>query len=31
MAAVAWHALTLLTFIEEHPEFDDRYKVGGNK
>lgn len=26
MAAVAWHALTLLTFIEEHPEFDDRYK-----
>jgi hypothetical protein len=26
MAAVAFHALTLLTFMEEHPEFDDRYK-----
>ena len=26
MAAVAWHAFTLLTFIEEHPDFDDRYK-----
>lgn len=25
MAAVAWHAFTLLTFIEEHPKFDDRY------
>lgn len=27
MAAVAWHALTLLTFFEEHPQFDDRYKT----
>jgi hypothetical protein len=26
MAAVAWHALTLLTFQDEHPGFDDRYK-----
>jgi hypothetical protein len=26
LAAVAWHALTLLTFVEEHPELDDRYK-----
>lgn len=26
MAAVAWHALTLLTFQDEHPRFDDRYK-----
>lgn len=26
MAAVAFHALTLLTFMVEHPEFDDRYK-----
>lgn len=26
MAAVAWHALTLLTFMEEHPDFDDRFK-----
>ena len=26
MAAVAWHALTLLTFMREHPELDDRFK-----
>jgi hypothetical protein len=26
MAAVAFHALTLLTFMEEQPGFDDRYK-----
>ena len=26
LAAVAWHALTLLTFQAEHPDFDDRYK-----
>jgi hypothetical protein len=26
MAAVAFHALTLITFMEEHREFDDRYK-----
>lgn len=26
MAAVAWHAFTLLTFFYEHPDFDDRYK-----
>lgn len=25
MAAVAFHALALLTFMEEHPDFDDRY------
>lgn len=27
MAAVAFHALTLLTFMDEHPDFDDRYKA----
>lgn len=26
MAAVAFHALALLTFMDEHPDFDDRYK-----
>lgn len=26
MAAVAWHAFNLMTLLEEHPEFDDRYK-----
>lgn len=26
MAAVAFHALALLTFMQEHPEFDDRFK-----
>ena len=25
MAAVAFHALALLVFMEEHPEYDDRY------
>lgn len=30
MAAVAWHAFTLLTFIEEHPGFDDRFKGGAD-
>ena len=29
MAAVAFHAFALLTFIEEHPEFDDRFKKEG--
>ena len=24
MTAVAWHALALLSFIQEHPEMDDR-------
>lgn len=24
--AVAWHALVLATFMDEHPEFDDRYR-----
>ncbi|MGE5612655.1 MAG: dATP/dGTP diphosphohydrolase domain-containing protein, partial [Bacillota bacterium] len=24
--AVAWHALTLATFMDEHPDYDDRYK-----
>lgn len=27
MAAVAFHALTLLTFMDEQPDFDDRYKA----
>ena len=27
MAAVAFHALTLLTFMKEHPQLDDRYKT----
>lgn len=26
VTAVAWHAFALLTFIEEHPDFDDRFK-----
>lgn len=26
MAAVAFHALALLTYMDEHPEFDDRYR-----
>lgn len=26
MSAVAFHAFSLLTFMQEHPEFDDRYK-----
>lgn len=26
MAAVAFHALTLLTFMDEQPDFDDRFK-----
>jgi len=26
LTAVAFHAFTLLTFAEEHPEFDDRFK-----
>ena len=26
MAAVAFHAFTLLTFMTEHPGFDDRYR-----
>lgn len=30
MAAVAWHALTLLTFFEDFPEYDDRYKGEDN-
>lgn len=27
LAAVAWHSFTLLTFIEEHPDFDDRFST----
>jgi hypothetical protein len=27
MAAVAWHAFALLTFLSEHPDFDDRYRA----
>lgn len=30
MAAVAFHALTLLTFMDEHPNHDDRYKETPN-
>jgi len=26
MVAAAWHCFTLLTFIDEFPEFDDRFK-----
>lgn len=26
ITAVAWHAFALLTFMEEHPDFDDRYR-----
>lgn len=26
LAAVIWHAVVLLNFYEEHPEYDDRYK-----
>ena len=26
LAAAAWHCFTLLTFADEHPDFDDRYK-----
>lgn len=26
MAAVAWHAFTLMTFMDEYPDFDDRFK-----
>ena len=25
LVAAAWHCLTLLTFMDEHPEFDDRF------
>lgn len=25
LVAAAWHSFTLLTFVEEHPDFDDRY------
>lgn len=28
MAAVAWHALALLTFFDEFPQFDDRFRGG---
>lgn len=27
LASVAWHAFTLLSFMEEHREFDDRPKA----
>lgn len=26
LAGVVFHALTLMTFMKEHPEYDDRYK-----
>lgn len=31
MAAVAWHSFTLMTFMEEHPEFDDRFSSRPDK
>lgn len=31
MAAVVFHALTLLTFMEEHPDFDDRYNPNADQ
>jgi len=30
MAAVAFHALAILRFMKEHPEFDDRGKPNNN-
>lgn len=27
LVAAAWHCLTLLTFMDEHPEFDDRFRT----
>lgn len=29
LACVAWHAFTLLTFYDEFPEFDDRFRKVG--
>lgn len=29
VAAIAFHALTLLTFLDEHPELDDRFATVG--
>lgn len=26
LAAVAWHAFALMTFMDQHPDFDDRVK-----
>lgn len=26
MTAAAWHCITLMTFMEDHPDKDDRYK-----
>lgn len=31
MAAVAFHALALLTFMREHPQLDDRYRPAGQE
>ena len=31
LAAVVFHAFTLLTFMEEQPEFDDRYSTISNQ
>lgn len=31
MAAVVFHALALLTFMDEHPELDDRYHRGDDR
>lgn len=31
LVAVAWHAFTLLTFIKDHPQFDDRFSTTNRK
>lgn len=31
MTAVAWHAFTLLEFMQDHPEFDDRWSTKQKK
>ena len=30
IVAVAWHAISLAIYMDEHPEFDDRFKTKGN-
>lgn len=30
LAAVVFHSLTLMTFMQEHPEFDDRFRSEGS-
>lgn len=31
LAAVCFHAMALMTLLEEHPELDDRYKPGDGR